>query len=329
VTSGAPGAIGSTIPIAGLSIGHAADEELRSGTTVVLPHEPAVASAHVVGGSPGTRETDLLNPQQLVDRVDAIVLSGGSAFGLDAASGAQAWLAEAGRGFPVPPKRIPIVPAAILYDLNNGGNKDWGRYPPYRDLGYAATAAADDRTLTGRVGAGFGATTATTPGGLGMASARLPCGATVMAVMAVNAAGSPRIGSSRHYWAAPFERDGEFGGFGLPEPWPQDAEAVRTKAGHSTAGMNTTIGAVITDAVITKVEAKQIAVMAHDGFARALYPVHTPGDGDLLFVLSTAGKALDRDTLSLLSLGTTAANVVTRAIAQGVHAALSQENSDE
>ena len=177
------------IPIKGLAIGHAADAEVCTGTTVILPDAPAVASAHVVGGSPGTRETDLLNPQQLVEKVDAVVLSGGSAFGLDAASGAQAWLAEAGRGFPVPPKRVPIVPAAILFDLNNGGNKDWGRYPPYRDLGFAATASAD-RTLVHRSGrCRLGATTATTPGGLGIASETLPCGATVMSVMAVNAAG--------------------------------------------------------------------------------------------------------------------------------------------
>lgn len=313
------------IPIAGLRIGHAEHEEMRSGTTVILPDQPAVASVHVVGGSPGTRETDLLNPEQLVEKVDAVVLSGGSAFGLDAASGAQAWLAEQGRGFPVPPKRIPIVPAAILFDLNNGGNKDWGRYPPYRELGYQACEQADIDMATGRSGAGFGATTATTSGGLGMAGESLPCGATVLAVMAVNAAGSPRIGSSDHYWAAPFERNREFGGLGLPDPWPEDAENVFTKAGHSTAGMNTTIGVVITDAIISKVEAKQIAVMAHDGFPRALYPVHTPGDGDLLFVLSTGEKDLDRESLSLLSLGTTAANTVTRAIAQGVHAACVQE----
>ncbi len=316
-----------SLPIAGLSIGHAEDERIRSGVTVILPDAPAVASAHVVGGSPGTRETDLLNPQQLVEKVDAIVLAGGSAFGLDAASGAQAWLAEAGRGFPVPPMRVPIVPAAILFDLNNGGDKDWGRYPPYRELGFAATEAATGQCRTGAAGAGFGATTATTPGGLGIAAESLSCGASVMAVMAVNAAGSPRIGSTEHYWAAPFERDAEFGGLGLPEPWPADAEAALTKAGHSTAGMNTTIGVVITDAEISKVEAKQIAVMAHDGFARALYPVHTPGDGDLLFVLSTGEKQLDRESLSLLSLGTTAANTVTRAIAQGVHTALLQAQS--
>ena len=290
----------------------------------MVPDEPAVASVHVVGGSPGTRETDLLNPLQLVDRIDAVILSGGSAFGLDAASGAQAWLKEHDRGYPMPPMRIPIVPAAILYDLSNGGDKDWGRYPPYRELGYQAMENTTTTSPTGRIGAGFGATTATTPGGLGIASETLSCGASVTAIMAVNAAGSPLIGSTRHFWAAPFERDAEFGDSGLPAPWPDEAHQPITKSGHSTAGMNTTIGVVVTDATISKVEAKQIAVMAHDGFARALYPVHTPGDGDLLFVLSTCAKKLDRETLSLLSLGTTAANTVTRAIAQGVYATMLQ-----
>jgi L-aminopeptidase/D-esterase-like protein len=313
--------VAEALPVAGLRIGHAEDERVRTGTTVVLPDEAAIASVHVVGGSPGTRETDLLNPQQLVERVDAVVLSGGSAFGLDAASGAQAWLREHDRGFPVVDLRVPIVPAAILFDLNNGGDKDWGRFPPYRELGHQALENATSEPATGRVGAGFGATTATTPGGLGIASDTLACGASIVAIMAVNATGSPLIGRTSHYWAAPFEQRDEYGGFGLPTPWPEDALEPFTKAGHSTAGMNTTIGVVVTDALITKVEAKQMAVMAHDGFARALYPVHTPGDGDLLFVLSTAERDLDRETLSLLSLGTTAANTVTRAIAQGVHAA--------
>lgn len=316
-----PGTVQITLPIAGLRVGHAEDAKVCTGTTVILPAEAGVASVHVVGGSPGTRETDLLNPQQVVERIDAIVLSGGSAFGLDAASGAQAWLAEHDRGFPVASQRIPIVPAAILYDLNNGGDKDWGRYPPYRELGYAAVENATTSPATGAVGAGCGATTATTPGGLGIASTTLGCGASIVAIMAVNAAGSPLIGDSDRYWAAPFEIEDEFGGLGLPDPWPTDALDPVTKPGHSTAGLSTTIGVVATDAVITKVEAKQIAVMAHDGFPRALYPVHTPGDGDLLFVLSTAARQLDRDALSLLSLGTTAANAVTRAIAQGVHAA--------
>ncbi|MDH3644161.1 MAG: P1 family peptidase [Gammaproteobacteria bacterium] len=316
------------IPIAGLNIGHAEDRELRSGVTMVLPDKPATASVHVVGGAPGTRETDLLNPLQTVEKVDAIVLSGGSAFGLDAAAGAQAWLQAHDRGFPVVDLRVPIVPAAILFDLNNGGNKDWGRYPPYRELGFeAAERALDTPGLAGigPVGAATGASTAAGPGGFGIASQTLGCGANVTAAMAVNAAGSPYVGDTRHFWAAPFEQNAEFGGRGLPDPWPVDATAVRTKAGHSAAGMNTTIGVVITDAALSKVEAKQIAVMAHDGFARALYPVHSPGDGDLLFVLSTGEKDLSRDDLSMLSLGTSAANTVTRAIARGIFAS---ENGD-
>ncbi len=310
--------------MAGIRVGQAADAALRSGVTVILPDSACVASMHVVGGAPGTRESDLLRPEQMVERVDALVLAGGSAFGLDAASGVQAWLREQDRGFPVAGQRVPIVPAAILFDLNNGGDKDWGRYPPYRELGHAAAAAAGQSMATGRHGAGSGATTATAPGGIGLAHQTLGCGATVMAIMAVNAAGSALIGGTDHFWAAPFERNGEFGARGWPDPWPDDATRVRTKAGHSTAGMNTTIGAVITDAALTKLEAKQVAVMAHDGFPRALYPVHSPGDGDLLFVLSTGAKALTRDQLSLLALGTSAANVVTRAIAQGVYAAMNE-----
>lgn len=310
------------IPIAGIQVGQTEDATLASGVTVILPDRPAVASVHVVGGSPGTREGELLHPQQIVERVDALVLAGGSAFGLDAASGVQSWLREADRGFPVGGLRVPIVPAAILFDLNNGGDKDWGRHPPYRELGYEAAAAASREIRTGRAGAGYGATTATTPGGVGMASARLPCGVTVMAIMAVNAAGSPMVGSTSHFWAAPFERDAEFGGRGLPHPLPDDAADVRCKAGHSTAGLNTTIGVVMSDARLTKLEAKQVAVMAHDGFPRALYPVHSPGDGDLLYVLATGEHDLPRSELSLLSLGTSAANVVTRAIAQGVYAAM-------
>jgi L-aminopeptidase/D-esterase-like protein len=315
------------IPIAGINVGQADDAALASGVTVILPDVPCTASVHVVGGSPGSRESDLLDPVQVVERVDAVVLAGGSAFGLEAAGGVQAWLREQDRGFPVASVRVPIVPAAILFDLDNGGDKRWGRYPPYRELGYAAAAGARAEITTGRCGAGFGATTATSPGGLGMAAETLPCGATVMAVMAVNAAGSPLIGDTGCFWAAPFERDGEFGGRGLPAHLSGDLTRVRTKPGHSTAGMSTTIGAVVTDARLTKVETKQVAIMAHDGFPRALYPVHSPGDGDLLYVLATGEKDLPREHLSMLALGTTAANVVTRAIAQGVYAAMQHRAS--
>jgi L-aminopeptidase/D-esterase-like protein len=309
------------LPIAGLRVGHAVDPVLRSGVTVIIPEQAAVASIAVVGGSPGTRESDLLAPEQAVQHIDGIALSGGSAFGLDAATGLQSWLRDHGRGYPVVGLRIPIVPAAILFDLNNGGDKHWGRYSPYRDLGYAAAEAAGYTCATGRAGAGYGATTASGPGGLGFAAERLACGATVMAIMAVNAAGSAHVGDGPHFWAAPFEQNGEFGGRGLPNPLPSDLARPRVKPGHSTAGLNTTIGVVVTDAVLTKVEARNVAVMAHDGFARALYPVHTPGDGDLLFVISTGAQPFDRHQLSLLSIGTSAANVVARAIAQGVYEA--------
>lgn len=309
------------LPIAGIRVGNAVDERLRSGVTVIIPDRSAIASIAVVGGSPGTRESDLLAPEQAVQHIDGIALSGGSAFGLDAATGLQAWLRDHDRGYPVVGLRIPIVPAAILFDLNNGGDKNWGRYSPYRELGYAAAEAASTQLATGRAGAGYGATTASGPGGLGFAAERLACGASVMAIMAVNAAGSAHIGDTYHFWAAAFERDSEFGNRGLPNPLPSDLARPRVKPGHSTAGMNTTIGVIITDAVLTKVEARNVAVMAHDGFARSLYPVHTPGDGDLLFVISTGALPLDRNQLSLLSIGTSAANVVARAIAQGVFAA--------
>jgi L-aminopeptidase/D-esterase-like protein len=282
-----------------------------------------------MGGAPGTRDTDLLAPDETVERVDALVLSGGSAFGLDAASGVQAYLRGEGRGFAVGAARVPIVPAAILFDLLNGGNKDWGRYPPYRELGYAAAEVASDEPFPlGSVGAGSGAMTATLKGGLGSASARLSCGATVAALVAVNAVGSTVIGETAHFWAAPFEIGGEFGGLGLPHPWPEDATATRLKgakgsgAGPSagSVGANTTIAIVATDAILTKAQVKRLCVMAHDGMARAIYPAHTPSDGDLVFGLAT--ERIDIDGLAdFAALGVAAANVLARAIARGVHAA--------
>lgn len=242
----------------------------------------------VLGGAPGTRETDLLAPHNTVQAVDAIVLSGGSAFGLDAASGVQAALREMGRGFAVGPHRVPIVPAAILFDLANGGDKDWGRYAPYRDLGYQAARAVSADFGTGSTGAGTGALTATFKGGLGSASTVLSNGITVGALVAVNAIGSATVGDTRHFWAAPFEMDDEFGGLGQPTPWPQDAAAPRFKFRERQASAtNTTIAVIATDALLTKAEAKRLAIAAHDGFSRALWPSHTPLDGDLVFALST------------------------------------------
>lgn len=306
--------------VAGLRVGNATDQALRSGVTVVLCDEPATAAVQVLGGAPGTRETDLLEPHNTVQTVDALVLSGGSAFGLDAASGVQAGLREAGRGFAVGPHRVPIVPAAILFDLMNGGDKGWGRYPPYRELGYAAFASAADDFETGSAGAGTGALTAAFKGGLGSASSALECGFTVGALVAVNALGSTTVGDTRHFWAAPFEEANEFGGLGLPSPFPADARIPRTKMSRRPTGVeNTTIAVIATDAVLTKAEAKRLAIAAHDGFSRALWPAHTPHDGDLVFALATGKSGRVPAPEDFVELCAAAASTMARAIARGVH----------
>src|SRR6478609_2743173 len=227
--------------IPGLRVGHAEDAALGSGTTVVVFDAPVVASVDVRGGGPGTRETALLDPAQTVEGIDAIVLSGGSAFGLDAASGVQAYLREQGRGFAVREARVPIVPGAILFDLLSGGNKDWGRYPPYRELGYDAAKKAGAEFALGSAGAGLGATTVNLKGGIGSASARTREGLSVGAIAAANAAGSMTIGDSAHFWAAPFEENKEFGGLGWPAAFPPEALAYRSKGAP---GANTTLAVV-------------------------------------------------------------------------------------
>jgi L-aminopeptidase/D-esterase-like protein len=304
--------------VAGVNVGNAEDFALGSGATVVVFDEPAVASIDLRGGGPGTRETALLDPAQTVEGIDAITLSGGSAFGLDAASGTQAWLREQGRGFAVRTARVPIVPAAILFDLLSGGNKAWGRYPPYRDLGYAASAAARPDFALGTVGAGTGATTVHCKGGLGSASAQTPDGLTVGALAAVNAAGSVTVGAGPWFWAAPFEVGSEYGGRGWPNPFPSQALDPITKGA---ARVSTTLVVVATDAKLTKAQAKRLAVMAQSGLSRAIYPVHSPLDGDVVFTASTARRQLPDDVAALTVLGALAADVVARAIARGVYEA--------
>lgn len=304
--------------VPGIKVGHAENLALGSGATAIVFDEPAVASIDMRGGGPGTRDTALLDPAQTVQGIDAITLSGGSAFGLDAASGVQAFLREKGRGFAVREARVPIVPAAILFDLLNGGDKNWGRFPPYRELGYAAAAAAGPDFALGSVGAGAGATTVNCKGGIGSASAQTADGYMVGAVAAVNAVGSALIGDGPCFWAAPFERDGEFGGRGWPSPFPQAAFEPRAKGGP---GENTTLVVVATDAILTKAQAQRLAVMAQSGLSRALYPVNTPLDGDVVFAASTGRRRLTDPILGIVSLGAIAANVVARAIARGVFAA--------
>ncbi|MCR6499580.1 P1 family peptidase [Shinella sp. CPCC 101442] len=315
-----PGVKNLITDVAGLKVGNATDHVLRSGVTVVLCEEPATAAVQVLGGAPGTRETDLLEPHNMVQTVDAVVLSGGSAFGLDAATGVQAGLRERGRGFAVGPHRVPIVPAAILFDLMNAGNKDWGRYSPYRELGYTALENAGVDFNTGSAGAGAGALTASFKGGLGSASIVLAEGFTVGALVAVNALGSATVGDTRHFWASPFEEDGEFGGLGLPAPFPADARIPRTKLSSRPTGTeNTTIAVIATDALLTKAEAKRLAIAAHDGFSRALWPSHTPLDGDLVFALATGKSGRTPAPEDFIALCAAAASTMARAIARGVH----------
>ena len=299
--------------VAGIAVGNAEDLRLGSGVTAIVFDRPAMAAVSVLGGAPGGRDTELLAPHNTVEAVDAIVLSGGSAFGLDAAGGVQAALRERGRGYPVGDVRVPIVSQAILFDLLNGGDKDWGRYSPYRDLGYAAATTLGRNFALGSVGAGTGATTATVKGGLGSASAVTSAGHTVGAIVAVNAVGAPTIGAGPHFWAAPFERDAEFGGLGMPAMFDT---ALRPKRGRGT-----TIGLLATDAVLSVAQAMRLAIMAHDGLARAVLPTHAPLDGDTMFAAATGLRPLTDPVTELTELGHVATLVMARAIARGVYAA--------
>jgi L-aminopeptidase/D-esterase-like protein len=307
--------------ISGVRVGHADDAALASGVTAVIFDSPMVAAIDVRGGGPGTREGALLDVANTVERIDGIALSGGSAFGLEAGGGVQAWLAEQGRGFVVRGAVIPIVPGAICFDLLNGGNKKWGRFAPYRDLGYTAAAAASTNFALGSVGAGLGATTANFKGGIGSASATTLDGVRVAALAVVNAVGSVTVGDGPWFWAAPFEIGGEYGGCGLPPSFTPDMLAMRLKGGAAaTAVENTTLAVVVTDALLTKPQVKRLAVIAQTGFARAIYPVHAPLDGDVVFAAASGEKPVD-PLIGLTELGMIAANVVARAIARGVHAA--------
>lgn len=305
--------------VPGLTVGEAHDEAAATGVTAIVFDRPTVASIATLGGAPGLRDTALLDPEMTVDHVDTILLSGGSAFGLDAAGGAMAALKEKGRGFEVGPVRVPIVPQAILFDLLNGGNKDWGRMPPYWELGYQATKSAGLEMALGTAGAGYGATTATLKGGLGSASVKTPSGFTVGAVVAVNAVGTATIGDGPHFWAAPYEHGNEFGGLGLPKAISEDDLRPRLKGSAQRA--NTVIGCIVTDAMLTKAECKRLALAAHDGLARAIRPAHTPMDGDTLFAAATAFKPLDKGVMDLTELCIAAADVLARAIARGVYEA--------
>ncbi len=311
-----PGARNLITDVPGILVGNAQDAVLKSGSTVLTSDAPFTASVHVMGGAPGTRETDLLAPDKSVAAVDALVLSGGSAFGLDACSGVVDGLRAAGRGFAVGPAQIPLVPGAILFDLLNGGEKGWD-HNPYRALGRAAFDTAAEVFEIGSVGAGTGAMTAMMKGGLGSASLTLPDGSTVGALVGVNPVGSVTTPGDRHFYAAPFEMGDEFGGLGPDTASGLGLSAENRKRDAMSMRENTTIAIVATDAALTKAECQRVAVAAHDGIGRATVPAHTPHDGDLVFAATTARHNAGDVTL----IGHAAALCLSRAIARGVFAA--------
>jgi L-aminopeptidase/D-esterase-like protein len=332
MTEARPGARNSLTDVPGLAVGCVHDVVARTGVTVIVPERRAVAAVDVRGGGPGTRETDALAAENLVEAVDAIVLSGGSVYGLAAADGVVAGLGAAARGFGLVARPgvplSPVVPAAILYDLANGGDKAWGAAPPYRDLGARALAGAGAEVPIGNAGAGYGALAGALKGGQGTASVLTADGLVVAALACVNSFGAVVQPGTRAFWAWPFEIDGEFGG---ARPWdegpppalsPDDWGQAKANPG---ARENTTIAVVATNADLTPAEARRMAQMASAGFARAIRPVFAPFDGDVVFALATGAAPLAAAAagrpMALARIGSLAADALARAIARGVHAA--------
>jgi L-aminopeptidase/D-esterase-like protein len=320
-----PGSYNSLGDVQGLSIGCAEDEAAFTGVTVIVPDNRAVCAVDVRGGGPGTRETDVLAPENLVRSIDALVLAGGSAYGLAAADGVAAAMGAEGRGYalmdlPGVP-RSPIVPAAILYDLANGGNKAWGDAPPYAALGKRAYAARKRDVPLGNAGAGYGAKAGALKGGQGSASIVTGDGFTVAALACVNSFGSTTLPNQRAFWPHAFEIDGEFGGV-KPSGATIDSEDWSGSKLAPTPRTNTTIACVAVDADLTSGEAMRVAQMASAGVARAIRPVFAPFDGDVIYAIATAAKPTPEPrALAVARFGALAADCLARAIARGVYEA--------
>ena len=308
--------------IEGLMVGNADCKNLQSGVTVVTAKKPFTASVSALGGATGTRDIDLLRPEKLVSDVDALVLAGGSAFGLDAAGGVMAALREEGRGFPVGDVQVPIVPAAILFDLLNGGDKHW-HDNPYYELGRKAYASSNQSFSLGNHGAGLGAMAGQVKGGLGSASIILDNSIasteiTVGALVAVNSFGTPMTPDGMHFWAAPWEMNAEFGGYGISQ---NNASLTMPPLKRMQNGSNTTIAILATNAPLCKAGCLRMAIAAHDGITRAIVPAHTPFDGDLVFALATGDTKKKITPEDEVIIGHAAATCLTRAIARGVYEA--------
>ncbi|MER6274909.1 P1 family peptidase [Streptomyces sp900105245] len=313
--------------VAGLRVGHASRSGggWLTGTTVVLaPEGGAVAAVDVRGGGPGTKETDALDPRNVVRTVEAVVLTGGSAYGLDAASGVMAWLEERGRGVPVgtdPAHVVPVVPAACVFDLGRGGDF---RARPDAAMGRAAVEAAaasepGTRVPEGGVGAGTGAVAGGLKGGVGTASTVLGSGITVAALVVANAAGSALDPETGVLYGELYQGRVEY-------PPERVHEAARRRLAEAAADnapppLNTTLAVVATDADLSKAQAQKLAGTAHDGIARAVRPVHLLHDGDTVFALATGVRPLDAHPLALNEILAAGADLVTRAIVRAVRAA--------
>jgi L-aminopeptidase/D-esterase-like protein len=324
-----PGSRNLITDVPGLLVGHATDEAVRTGVTALVCASDWAAGVDVRGGAPGVRETETLAPENLVGRAHAIVLSGGSVFGLAAADGAASVLSSRNIGlrFKQDSPAIPIIPSAVLHDLGNGGDKRWGATPPYRHLGIRALESAAAQFALGSIGAGRGAMAGLVKGGVGSASLDLGDGIIVGALVAVNSVGSALMPDGKTYWAWAFEIDGEFGGSAPPgagmdlsDPAPEES---RLKAlGRWQPGVNTTLGVVACNTDLSTAECKRVAMMAHDGIARAIRPAHTPFDGDTVFSLASGAVALGRDSsraAHVARIGSAAADCLSRAIARAVH----------
>jgi L-aminopeptidase/D-esterase-like protein len=324
-----PGPKNLITDIAGLKVGHATNEQVRSGTTVLLCGSGWPAAVDVRGGGPGTRETDALATENLVGRAHAIVLAGGSIFGLAAADGVAALLSVQGVGLQLRAgsPAIPIVPCAVLHDLANGGDKQWGLSPPYRDLGLEAAGNAGAEFALGSIGAGRGALAGVRKGGIGSASLDLHGGLMVGALVALNSVGSALMPDGKTYWAWAFELGDEFGGGGPPsqamdlsDPAPDESRLLGI--GRLREGVNTTLGVIACNAALSTAECRRVAMMAQDGIARAVRPAHTPFDGDTVFALASGELALEEKPLRAAQIGrigSAAADCLSRAICRAVH----------
>ena len=317
-----PGPKNLITDVPGILVGNSEDCVLKSGVSVLTSLNPMTASYSVMGGAPGTRETDLLEPDKTVHGINAVVLSGGSAFGLDATNGVTEHLRLKGRGFAMGPVNVPIVPTAIIFDLLNGGNKSWIKNP-YPELGRQAIKNASENFYIGSYGAGFGATTGQLKGGLGSASSVLSNGTIVGALVIVNAMGNIIDPISGKFWAAPFEFEDEYGGYGPPPHAIQGSMLKYSKINAVKEGANSTIGIVATNSKITKAEAKRIATSAHDGFSRAIIPSHLPYDGDLIFAVSTGEQDKANSNEQFAELCHASSVTTSRAIARAIYHASS------